>query len=100
MLGFYGNMQSIVRINGEALMFRYQLVVVGGRVVGVSVGNQEQLAVGVDGEETQEVLSPAPYKVSDRLGLGLRQGLGPAVDFGAAVRRHPDRCEKAAEGAD
>lgn len=72
----------------------YQLVVVGRRVVGVSVGDQEQLAVGVDGEETQEVLDPAPYKVSDRLGLGLRQGLGPAVDFGAAVRRHPDGCER------
>lgn len=75
----------------------YQLVVVVCRVFGVSVGNQEQLAVGVDGEETQEVLNPAPYKISDRLGLGLRQGLGPAVDLSAAVRRHPDRCEKAAQ---
>lgn len=68
----------------------YQLIVVGGREVGVSIGNQEQLAVGVDGEETQEVLNPASYKISDRLGLGLRQTLAPAVGLGAAVERDPD----------
>lgn len=68
----------------------YQLVVVGGCKVGVSIGNQEQLAVGVDGEETQEVLNPASYKISDRLGLGLRQTLAPAVGLVAAVKRNPD----------
>lgn len=36
---------------------KYQLIVVGGCEVGVSIGNQEQLAVGVDGEETQEVFN-------------------------------------------
>lgn len=75
----------------KTCMSKYQLVVVGGCEVGVSIGNQEQLAVGVDGEETQEVVDPAAYKISDRLRLGLRQRLRPAVDVGAAVRRHSDR---------
>lgn len=34
--------------------YKYQLIIIGGSVVGVSIGNQDQLAVGVDGEETQE----------------------------------------------
>lgn len=74
----------------DAFRFTYQLIVVGGCEVGMSIGEQEQLAVGVDGEETQEVLNPASYKVCHGLGLGLRQGLGTAVDVGAAVRWHPD----------
>lgn len=60
--------------------FKYQLFVVGGGEVGVSIGNQEQLAVGVDGEETQEVFLPTSYKISDCLGLGLRHRFSPAVD--------------------
>lgn len=59
---------------------KYQLLVVGGGVVGVSVGNQKQLAVGVDGEETQEVFLTTSYKISDSLGLRLRHRSGPAVD--------------------
>lgn len=35
---------------------KYQLVVVFSCKIRVSVGKQEQLAVGVNGEETQEVL--------------------------------------------
>lgn len=73
---------------------KYQLVVVGGGEVGVSVGNQEQLAVGVDGEETQEVFLSASNKVSYGLGLGLRDGASPWVDVGAAVGRHSDGCER------
>lgn len=56
----------------------------------MSIGKQEQLAVGVDGEETQEVLNPASYKICHGLGLGLRHGLGTAVNVGAAVKRHAD----------
>lgn len=73
--------------------FKYQLIVVGGCEVGMSVGNQEQLAVGVDGEETQEVLDSASYKVCHGLGLGLRHGLGTTVGVGTAVRWHPNRCK-------
>lgn len=50
---------------------KYQLIVIGGGEVGVSVGNEEQLAVGVDGEETQEVFLSASHKVSYGLGLGF-----------------------------
>lgn len=56
----------------------------------MSIGKQEQLAVGVDGEETQEVLDAASYKVSHRLGLWLRQGFAPAVGIRAAVKRYAD----------
>lgn len=66
-------------------MSKYQLVVVGGCEVGVSIGNQEQLAVGVDGEETQELIDPAAYKISDGLGLGLGQSSCPTVGVVAAV---------------
>lgn len=52
----------------------------------MSIGNQEQLAVGVNGEETQEIVLSASYKISDGLGLGLRHMLAPAVGFVAAVR--------------
>lgn len=69
----------------NAFRFKYQLIVVGGCEVGMPIGEQEQLTVGVDGEETQEVLNPASYKVCHGLGLGLRHRLGAAVDFGAAV---------------
>lgn len=51
----------------------------------MSIGKKEQLAVGVDGEETQEVLNPASYKICHGLGLGLGRRLGTAVDVGAAV---------------
>lgn len=60
---------------------KYQLIVVGGGEVGMSKRNQEQLAVGVDGEETQEVVLPASYKISYGLGLRLRHRFAPAVDF-------------------
>lgn len=63
----------------------YQLVVVFSCEIWMSVGKQEQLAVGVNGEETQEVLEAGTYKESHRLGLGLRYRLGPTVDFCAAV---------------
>lgn len=56
----------------------------------MSIGKQEQLAVGVDGEETQEVLDAASYKVSHRLGLGLRHSFAPAVDVRGAVIRYTD----------
>lgn len=87
----------LLKLNGQLVQSRlvrckYQLVVVVGGEVGVSVGNQEQLPVGVDGEETQEVVLPASHKVSDGLGLGLRHRFAPTVDFGAAVVRHSDRC--------
>ena len=55
----------------------------------MSVGNQEQLAVGVDSEETQELVDPASYKISDSRGLGLRHGLAPREDLTAAVKRYP-----------
>ena len=55
----------------------------------MSVGNQEQLAVGVDSEETQELVDPASYKISDSRGLGLRHGLAPRVGYTAAVSRYP-----------
>lgn len=58
----------------------YQLIVVGGGEVGVSIGNEEQLAVGVDGEKTQEVVLSAPHEVSHGLGLRLGHGFGPTVD--------------------
>lgn len=77
---------------------KYQLIVVGGGEIRVSIGNQEQLAVGVDGEETQEVFLPASYKISDGLGLGLRYRLAPAVDLRAAVKRYPDCCESSQSG--
>lgn len=60
---------------------KYQLIVVGGREIGVPVGNQEQLAIGMDGEEAQELVLPAPYKIGDGLGLGLGHRPGPTVDF-------------------
>lgn len=50
---------------------KYQLVIVFGCEIGMSVGKQEQLAVGVDGEETQEVVKARSYKESHRLGLRL-----------------------------
>ncbi len=65
---------------------KYQLIVVGGCEVGVSVGKQEQLAVRVNGEETKEVVLPTSNKISDCLSLRLRCGLAPAVEEGAAVR--------------
>lgn len=52
----------------------------------MSVGKQEQLAVGVDGEETQEVLNSASNKICHGLGLGLRHGLGTTIGAGTAVR--------------
>lgn len=76
---------------------KYQLVGVGGGEVGISIGNQQQLAVGVDGEETQEVFLPGSHEIGDGLGLGLGRGLAPAVDVGAAVKRHPDRWERLAK---
>lgn len=69
---------------------KYQLVVVLSCEIRMSVGKQEQLAVGVNGEETQEVLEPGSYKESHRLGLGLRQRLGPTVGLIAAVSRYAD----------
>lgn len=60
---------------------KYQLLVVGGGVVGVSIGEQKQLTVGVNGEETQEVVLSALEEVCHGLGLRLRRGVGPAKDF-------------------
>lgn len=59
----------------------------------MSKGKQEQLAVGVNGEETQEVLNSASYKIRHSLGLRLRHGLGPTIGVGTAVRRHPNCCK-------
>lgn len=69
---------------------KYQLVVVFSCEIRMSVGKQEQLAVGVNGEETQEVLEAGSYKESHRLGLGLRHRLGPTVGLIAAVSRYAD----------
>lgn len=52
----------------------------------MSIGKQEQLAVGVDGEETQEFINLASYKICHGLGLGLGHRLGTTVDVGAAVK--------------
>lgn len=60
--------------------FNYQLIVVGGDYVGVSIWHQEELAIGVDGEETQEVRTLRSDKVSYGLGFGLRLRFGPTVD--------------------
>lgn len=51
----------------------------------MSIGKQEQLAVGVDGEETQEVLNPASHKICHGLCLGLGHRLGSTVGVGAAI---------------
>lgn len=40
----------------------------------MAIGNQEQLAVGVDGEEAQEAVLSASQKVSYSVGLRLRHG--------------------------
>lgn len=80
-------------INHCVCRFKYQLIVVGGGEVRVSIWNQEQLAVGVDGEETQEVILEFSYKVSYGLGLGLRHRFAPTVDLGAAVIWYPNCCE-------
>lgn len=61
-------------------IYKYQLIIIGGSVVGVSIGNQDQLAVGVDGEETKEDVLSASHKVSYSLGLRLRCRLGSRVD--------------------
>lgn len=58
---------------------KYQLVVVVGCEVWVTIGNQEQLAVGVDGEETQKVILPTSDEFSHSLSLGLRCRTGPTV---------------------
>lgn len=59
--------------------FSYQLVQVGRCEVGVSVGQQDQLSVGVDGKETEDVVLHFPHKGCDRLGLRLRENLGATV---------------------
>lgn len=63
----------------------YQLIVVGGGEVRVSIGNQQQLAIGVDREETQDVVLSTSYKVGNGLRLRLRHRLGPAIDVRRAV---------------
>lgn len=60
---------------------KYQFIIVGSGVVGVSVGNQEHLAIGVDAEETQEAILSASYKVSYSPGLELRHSFASRVEF-------------------
>lgn len=72
--------------------YKYQLIIIGGSVVGVSIGNQDQLAVGVDGEETQEDVLSASYKVSYSLGLRLRCWFGSRVGVWATVKWYPNGC--------
>lgn len=76
------NLTVHVRLNNfeKCLEAKYQLLVVGGSVVGVSKGEQKQLAVGVNGEETQEVVFLAFQEVCHSLGLRLRRCMGPAKD--------------------
>lgn len=92
---FHGNLQTIVAIVLQRLHMHcsYQLVVVGRDDIWVSIGNQEQLAIGVDGEETQEVILPLPYEVGDGLGFGLGRGFAPRVNVWAAVERYSNHCK-------
>jgi len=58
--------------------------VVGGQLLRVGVGEEQQLGVGVDGDEGLYVAVRLD-KVHDRLDLSLRVGAGSAVHLGTGL---------------
>lgn len=67
------------------MMTTYQLTVVGSQVVGVGVGEQQQLGVGVDGEVALDDGPVLADKVGNILDLDLRLGSVPTEGVAAGV---------------
>lgn len=63
----------------------YQLIMVGSQVVGVGVGEEEQLGVGMDGEVGLDGGLVAADKVGHILDLDLRLGDGATVGITTGV---------------
>lgn len=66
-------------------MMTYQLTVVCGQLIGVGVGEEQQLGVGVDGEVGLDDGLVLADEVSNILGLDVRLGRGTTVRVTAGV---------------
>lgn len=75
-------------------MMTYQLIVVSSQIVGVGVGEEQQLGVGVDGEVGLDGgLVPAD-EVGNILDLDLRLGSVPAEGVAAGVAGGSHGCNE------
>lgn len=76
------------------MMMTYQLTVVISQAVGVGVGEEQQLGVGVDGDVGLDFGLVVADEVGHILGLDLRLSLRPTVGFAAGVAGGSHGCNE------
>lgn len=78
----------------NVIMMTYQLTVVCSQVIGVGVGEEQQLGVGVDGEVSLDDGLVLADEVSNMLDLDLRLGSVPTVGLAAGAAGGSQGCNE------
>lgn len=71
----------------------HQLTVVGSQIVGVGIGEEQELGVGMDGEVGFDGGLVLADEISHILDLNLRLGGGATEGFAAGVAGGSDGCK-------